>query len=143
MKVLDLIRQTSSKAVKWEPGIYTTRINACKEITTKAGKVLKVIETEILESNGAVPEGVTTNTFIDENGPFDYGKRELNNFLVAAAKALTRDNPDLDLDVDVTEFKELIFGEENILAGSTLKVEAYNKKKKDGTISSFTNVNWL
>lgn len=137
MKLSDLVKQTPSKAVDWQEGTHTVRVNVCKEITTRDGRPLKVVEAEVVTSDGGMPEGVMTNYYIDENAKFDYGTKDMANFLKSAALGLAKDNPDVDMDIDVEEFKGLIFGEENILAGTNLIVNVFRKK------SGYLKVNWL
>lgn len=125
------------------PGNYTVRVEKCKEGETRANKPFFAAECRILASNcEELKVGATASFFIlfDEYPELSLGN--VADFMNAAMKSYfiqhTMQIPD-GFEVD-EEIANEISGEENILAGTILDVEAYNKQTKGGT--DFTRFKW-
>ncbi len=125
------------------PGMYTVRIEKCKEGETRANKPFFAAECRILSTNcEELKVGATASFFIlfDEYPELSLGN--VADFMNAAMRSyFVQNNMEIPEGFVVDEeIANEISGEENILAGVVVDVEAYNKKTKSGT--DFTRYKW-
>jgi len=125
------------------PGLYAVKIERCKEGKTRAEKPFFAAECKILKSNTEeLKAGATASFFVlfDEYPELSLGN--VADFMNAGMQAYFIQNDveaPANFEID-EEIADDIAGEENLLAGIILEVEAYNKKTKQG--ADFTRFKW-
>lgn len=125
------------------PGNYVVRIEKCKQGKTRSDKPFFAAECRILESDTEdLKVGSTASFFVlfDEYPELSLGN--VADFMRAGMSSYFVQNkmdPPGDFEID-EEIAEEISGEENILAGTLISVEAFNKKTKAG--NDFTRFKW-
>jgi hypothetical protein len=125
------------------PGNYVVRIERCKQDKTRMNKDFFAAECRILASDTEdLKVGSTASFFVlfDEYPELSLGN--VADFMNAAMKSYFAQNsmqmPE-GFEVD-EEVADEISGEENILAGTLIAVEAFNKKTRADT--DFTRFKW-
>lgn len=125
------------------PGMYTVRVEKCKEGETRANKPFFAAECRILASNNEEMKVDSTASFFilfDEYPELSLGN--VADFMNAAMQSYFIQNK-MEIPEGFVVDEEIaneISGEENILAGTIVDVEAYNKKTKSNT--DFTRFKW-
>ena len=125
------------------PGLYTVKIERCKVGETRANKPFFAAECEILKSNNEeLKVGASANFFVlfDEYPELSLGN--VADFMrVGMQSYFIQNDVDMPAGFEIDEeVADEIAGEENLLAGVILDVEAYNKKTKQNT--DFTRFKW-
>lgn len=132
----------------FKPGTYVVQVQKCKQDKTRNDKEFFAADCKIMASNNEeMPVGASASFFIlfDEypdlslGNVADFMRAGLCSFVIQkeVEQELPKDHNDLPLD-EVTA--DTISGEENILAGILVNVEAYNKTTKKG--NDFTRYKW-
>lgn len=134
--------------VYFTPGNYLVRIDRCKEISTRGQKDVFIAECTVLESdNDKTTKGSHPSVYIEDNPA--YPNMALGNIadlmraaLASKADQLGAERPEdpeeIEIDMDVAK---AVTGDDNILAGVILQVNAFNKKTlkdKDFTRLAYT-----
>jgi hypothetical protein len=122
-------------------GIYLVRIERCKEGKTRGenGTPFFAGECRILESNSEEKKvGSSASVFISYAKYPDLALADTADFMNAGMKAWCIQNgvPEEEREEVDEKTADAITGEDNILVGTIMKIEAYNKKtreKKDFT----------
>ena len=125
------------------PGTHLVRIQKCKQAQTRMGKDFFVAECEIVETNNEdMKIGSSYSFFVlfDEYPELSLGN--VADFMNAGMASYFIQNGEevpegFEVDTDVAE---AIAGEENILVGTLLNVEAFIKQTRAG--KDFTKFKW-
>lgn len=144
IKDKDINEATSTKGgVYLKPGNYTVRINRCRELETRAKKTAFIAELEVVESDNAeCPVGYQPSFFCQEDPR--YPQMALGNIADLLRAALASMAADGTKPESIELSKELamsVTGEENLLAGTFVRVYVYNKKTKEKG-NDFTHHSW-
>jgi hypothetical protein len=125
------------------PGNFVVRIEKCKQGETRSNKPFFAAECRILESDAEeLKVGSSASFFVlfDEFPELSLGNvADFMNAAMASYFVQNKMDPPEDFEVD-EEIAEEISGEENILAGTLISVEAFNKKTRAN--KDFTRYKW-
>jgi len=123
--------KVSQGGVYLKPGVYKTKVVACKSGTTRAGVGFFVVELEALESNNPeLPPGTICSWMVTLDKEPALGN--IKSFL-----AVVNNISEKQIDEDGVD---LVCSAANPLAGKVLKASAVNIKTKAG--KDFTKVTW-
>jgi len=123
--------KVSQGSVYLKPGVYKTKINACKSGKTRAGIGFFVVELEAIESsNPDLPPGSACSWMVTLDKEPALGN--IKSFL-----SIATDTPEEQIDEAGVE---LVCSAANPLKGTLLKCSAINIKTKAG--KDFTKCNW-
>jgi hypothetical protein len=116
--------KVSQGGVYIEPGVYKSRIDACKSGKTRAGVGFFVVELEHLESNNLKhPPGTKVSWMVTLDKEPALGN--IKAFLAAASNSKEEEIDDAGA--------ELVVSAENPLKDTVLKISAVNIQTKAGT----------
>lgn len=129
----------------FQPGQYKVRVDRVKMVKSQTnGRDFFTVETTVLESdNEKLPEGRKPSWLVELPGKFpETALGNVKNFLLAGYGYLAKQagEPEPTIAAIGNDEADAATGEENILAGVVLDVNAFNKVTKAG--SDFTRVVW-
>lgn len=124
--------RSSEGGVYFKPGVYRTKVLACKSLKTRKGIGAFVVETELLSSTEpSLPAGTLCSWVVTLDKEPALGN--IKSFIAAAMHTETKDVTAAAVDMVVSAG--------NPLKDVILKVSAQNIKTKAGT--DFTKITWL
>jgi hypothetical protein len=124
--------KVSQGGVYLKPGVFTTRIEACKSGKTRANVVFFVVELDILESNNSeLPPGTRCSWMVTLDKEPALGN-------IKAFLAVATDSKEEEIDEAGVE---LVVSADNPLKDTIVRVSAVNIKTKAGT--DFTKCTFL